>query len=212
MIKRVRDTEIMGFTLLEVLVAMAILALGLSSIFASQVGAVKTAHRARHYTVASFLARCKMGEIEELIVEEGLPAIEKKGRDACCEHAEVDGFRCEWAIERIVLPDDAMGGDEEGEDPIAALASAAGGGAAGGDAAASGAGVVDSMLTGGGGDGLADLAMSFAFPIMKPAIEEGVRRVTVEVKWGEGDSEHGFDVVQFLVAEPPPVVPTDDGS
>lgn len=42
--------------------------------------------------------------------------------------------------------------------------------------------------------------MNLAFPVLKPQIEEQVRRATVTVKWQEGDREKSFDVVHFLVS------------
>jgi hypothetical protein len=63
---------------------------------------------------------------------------------------------------------------------------------------------------GGGGDPIASMVMSFAFPIMKPIIEEQVRRVTITVMWKEGDREQSFDVVQFLVNELPYLQPVSD--
>ena len=52
--------------------------------------------------------------------------------------------------------------------------------------------------------------MGFAFPVMKPIIEEQVRRVTVAVTWKEGDKEQSFEVVQFLVNELPILPPSSD--
>ena len=103
----------LGFTLLEVMVAVLILGIALVGIFASEVGAVKTAMRSNQMTVASLLARCKMAEIEEQVMREGLPAIDDSGSDRCCEDAEVEGFTCDWRIDRVVLPDD-VGAEEEG--------------------------------------------------------------------------------------------------
>ena len=62
---------------------------------------------------------------------------------------------------------------------------------------------------GGGSDtsGLAEMAIGLAYPVLKPHIEEQVRRVNVEVFWLEGQSERSFDVVQYVVAEQPPAVP-----
>ena len=94
-----------GFTLLEVMIAVAILGLSLTAIFSSEVGAANLAARARRQNVAATLARCKMGEIEQIIAIEGLPAIEKKDTDNCCEHAPVEGFECDWLVERIILPE-----------------------------------------------------------------------------------------------------------
>lgn len=187
-----------GFTLLEVMVAVAILALGLSSIFSSEVGAMRIAGRAKNMNLGTLLARCKMGEIEEQIAREGLPAIDDSGRDECCEEAEIEGFTCHWRIERVVLPD-VPDGQEEGEQNAAQEALAGAGGVA--DLAANG---LDSAL-------LADLAMSIAFPALKTSIEEQVRRATVVVKWEEGRREAELDVVRFFVANPPSAVPATQG-
>ncbi len=65
------------------------------------------------------------------------------------------------------------------------------------------------VLSGGGGD-LSGLAMQLAYPALKPAIENQVRRATVNVKWSEGSREHGFDVVQFLVDKPGPALPEEE--
>ncbi|MGB5701571.1 MAG: hypothetical protein WBM48_02025, partial [Polyangiales bacterium] len=48
---------------------------------------------------------------------------------------------------------------------------------------------------------LTTMALEIGFPILKPFFEEQVRRATVAVRWKEGPSERGFDVVQFLVSE-----------
>ena len=180
-----------GFTLLEVMVAIAILGLSLTAIFSSQVGSARTAHRAQQMNTAALLARCKMGEVEEQILTEGLPAVDDSGRDECCEGGEREGFRCEWKIDRVVLPGEVGVGGEEGglggeEGPALAM----------GD------------FLGGGSDtsGLAEMAIGLAYPVLKPHIEEQVRRVSVEVFWSEGERERSFDVVQYVVADPPPSV------
>jgi general secretion pathway protein I len=217
-----RRPVLMGFTLLEVMVAVTILGIALVAIFSSEVGAVRNGARARRLTTATLLARCKMGEIEEMVMREGLPAVSARGVDECCEGNEVEGFECEWEIERIVLPDEIMLGPEAEEEggPIDGLLAGAGG--AEGEAApelgsmtAMGADPT-SLLTGamgGGGDPIAEMAMQFAFPVLKPAIEEQVRRATVTVRWREGSGddadEEELEVVQFLVAEQPPAALTN---
>jgi general secretion pathway protein I len=197
MTRQTRRRRHAGFTLLEVMVAVAILALSLTAIFSSQVGAMRTAARSRHVNTASLLARCKMGEVEEQIANEGLPAIDDKGRDECCEGAEIRGYRCEWNIDRVVLPGDMGGEGEEGEDGEGGLP-----GMGEGDAPALAMG----DFLGGGSDtsGLAEMAIGLAYPVLKPHIEEQVRRVTVEVFWTEGETERSFDVVQYVVGEQPP--------
>ena len=210
----------LGFTLLEVMVAVLILGIALTAIFASEVGAVKTALRSNQMTVASLLARCKMGEIEEQVMKEGLPAIDDSGNDGCCEDAEVEGFTCDWRIDRVVLPDD-IGMEEEGAEGAEGAAGAEGAGAIPGLPAGVGEdspiGVDEILAAGGGGtdDAMAEMALSIAFPILKPSIEEQVRRATVTVRWTEMNSgEHDMTVVQFLVAAPqtPAGEPATDGT
>ena len=45
------------------------------------------------------------------------------------------------------------------------------------------------------------MALELGYPILKPFLEEQVRRATVTVRWKEGPREIGFDVVQYLVSE-----------
>ena len=194
-----------GFTLLEVMIAVAILGLSLTAIFSSEVGAANVAARARRQNVAATLARCKMGEIEEVIAIEGLPAIEKKDSDTCCEHAPVEGFECDWAIERIILPelgaqsaeDDGLGSDDTVDRRLTEAY----------DEVNSETTTTQELMSGDGG-GLASLALQLGFPILKPFLEEQVRRATVSVRWKEGSKERGFDVIQYLVSDQP--APVDE--
>lgn len=198
-----------GFTLLEVMVAIAILAMSLTAIFASEAGAIKMAHRARKMGIAALLVRCKMGEIEEQVAAEGLPALDDSDSDACCEGAEVDGFSCDWEIAPIVLPD-GMFGSEDGE-----LAEDSEGGGEDKKALspaermkeeASGLDAT-SVLSGSGTGGLASAALGLVFPVLKPSFEQQIRRATVTVHWKEGDVEHSFDVTQYMVSDQPIVDP-----
>lgn len=189
-----------GFTLLEVMIAIAILGLSLTAIFSSEVGAANVGQRARRQNVAATLARCKMGEIEQVVAIEGLPVLEKKDTDNCCEHAPVEGFECEWIIERIILPEFGTGdegeNDEEGDsrnrsreqlnetyEELNAQAA-----------------TPEEVMAGEAGN-LAMLALQIGFPILKPFLEEQVRRATVSVRWKEGEKDRGFDVIQYLVSE-----------
>jgi general secretion pathway protein I len=194
-----------GFTLLEVMIAVAILGLSLTAIFSSEVGAANVAARARRQNVAATLARCKMGEIEEVVAIEGLPALEKKDTDSCCEHAPVEGFECEWLVERIILPElGAQDDEDEDEDPRDAsnrlLTEAS-------EEVDSQGGTPQEVIAGQAGN-LATLALQLGFPILKPFLEEQVRRATVTVRWKEGPKERGFDVTQYLVSDQP--APVDD--
>ena len=229
-----------GFTLLEVMVAVAILSVGLTAIFTSEAGAIKVSTRARRTNVAVLLARCKLGEIEEKVLKDAaLPAVSADEEDDCCDGLEQEGFRCAWKMERIVLPDTTQ---DSGDNPLSKKMGSKAGGAGGGPGGAGGgldplglagggAGAppiggatpsipgmpgapgaggnptdqVSSFLetggSGSGGGGLADMAMQLVYPVIKPSIEEQVRRVTVTVKWREGSGEKDISVVQYFVGD-----------
>ena len=53
-----------GFTLLEVMIAVAILAIGLVAVFQMQSQSISMASEARFRTTASFLAQGKMADVE----------------------------------------------------------------------------------------------------------------------------------------------------
>lgn len=61
---RMMRTYEKGFTLLEVMVAMAILAIALVAVFQSQSQSISMAGNARFLTTASLLAQSKMAEME----------------------------------------------------------------------------------------------------------------------------------------------------
>jgi general secretion pathway protein I len=189
-----------GFTLLEVMIAVAILGLSLTAIFSSEVGAANVAARARRQNVAVTLARCKMGEIEQVVQIEGLPAIEKKDSDNCCEHAPVDGFECDWIVERIILPELGSQGDEDDgtsdKDKSSQRLTEAY------DEVNSQGGTPQEVIAGQAGN-LTTMALQIGFPILKPFLEEQVRRAKVTVRWDEGPTQRGFDVIQYLVSEQP---------
>lgn len=198
-----------AFTLLEVMMAIAILAMCLTAIYSSEGGAVRMAGRSRRLGIATLLARCKMGEIEEQVAEEGLPALFDSGSDECCEEGEVDGYTCKWEIVPIVLPE-TMFAPEDG----ASGNGAGGGGASMLDQLAANkeqGGSLDpaTVLAGGGAEGLASMALGFVFPILKPAFEQQIRRATVVVEWHEGDSLHDLDVTQYMVSPTPITLPTE---
>jgi general secretion pathway protein I len=209
-----------GFTLIEVMVAVAILAMSLTAIFSSEAGAAKVAHRSRKMGLAALAARCKMNEIEEQIASEGLPALFDSGSDACCEEAPTEGVTCDWEIELVTLPDtmfapeepepESPSGSDKSDDP--------------GDKTSdkpptdpsdkTQKGASDPMmalrdvdpeeaLAGGGLGGMAAMALGYAYPVLKPAFEAQIRRATVTVHWREGSRDHSFDVTQYVVAERP---------
>ena len=64
-----------GFTLLEVMIAMAIIAIALVAVFGSQSQSLSLANEAKFSTTAALLAQSKMAEIETLNPRIWFPAL-----------------------------------------------------------------------------------------------------------------------------------------
>jgi prepilin-type N-terminal cleavage/methylation domain-containing protein len=164
------DRRTAGFTLLEVMLAVAIMAISLAAIFSAEAGSVKMAHRARKLSFATLLARCKMGELEEDIMKKGLPASPLTDDDDCCKDAPIEGFKCKTEIVPIVLPDTMFKGDDEEENGKGKKPGSTGSGSSPGTPSASSGGSdkkgglsgllgAASGLLGGGKDGDVDKAL-----------------------------------------------------
>jgi general secretion pathway protein I len=171
-----------GFTLLEVMVAVAILGVSLASLFSAQTGTVGATQYIKHVAVASELARCRMSEIELEVLRDGfeIAEFEDWADGPCCELRDErvrlpgdDPFRCRWRFETVTLP---SVGDAQ---------TAAGDAAMEGDTeAAAGAmsmGILGPLL-----------------PVVQQLLEQAIRRATVQVLWDDGERERSVQVVQYL--------------
>ena len=166
-----------GFTLLEVMVALAILALSLVVLVGIATDNVRNTHHAKMTTVATFLARAKMAELEDLVLEEGFVDSdqEEEGDFADDERPE---FRWKTFIQKMELPADlaqqtqdmtAQATEANSDNPLAAMAGFMGG------------------------------FMTTLIEPIRVGLEEAVRRVTVQVYWDEvGRPQQTFEVVTFM--------------
>ena len=211
-----------GFTLLEVLVALAILGLGLVVILSSQAGLFSSASRGEHLTVASNLLRCKMSEIELDLAMKGFSLTDEHDEGDCCDD-ENEGYTCSWKIERVELPplpepkgDDAPPAGSaglKGPGDLALATPPSGGPGAGGPfgalmgiQATQGASLGDKATPGSvmeqlgstGTSGREGMVMGLVYPSLKPMLEASIRRVTVTVKWREGQRDRDLEATQFL--------------
>jgi general secretion pathway protein I len=94
-----------GFTLLEVLVAVAILGLGLTAILSAQTGLFASSSYAERVSFASGLARCKLSELEiKLEKERSYPLTDITDEGNCCADDSYGGFKCKWKTEKVELP------------------------------------------------------------------------------------------------------------
>jgi general secretion pathway protein I len=210
-----------GFSLLEVLMAVALFGAVVTIILSAQAGLVGRNKTAANMSQAIELGRCRMSELEEKQLKLGFPEIEEKDSNPiCCSDKEVSGFSCEWQVERITLPQQTtLGGD-------AGLGSLLGGGL-GLDAGIpsiptpatlgtvlsnpmGGAGLdfdaglqnigqsLQQSFGGAGASGLLSMVFSMVYPSLKPVLESGIRRITVVVRWKEGVADRDFTLVQYV--------------
>jgi len=199
-----------GFTLLEVLVAIAILGLGLTVILGSQVGLFTNASRGQHLTVATNLARCKMSEIELQLLKLGYQLTDVTDDGPCCGDDDGnEGYRCSWKIERVKLPELPLNGGADGGvgpagdggldlGPIALLA---GLNQPGGKSIGDKASPTDLATTLGNAPspmGLAPMMMSMVYPTLKPMLEASIRKVSVTVTYKEGKFERELLVTEYV--------------
>jgi general secretion pathway protein I len=192
-----------AFTLLEVLVAIAILGLGLTVILSSQTGLFSSASRGEHLTAAGNLLRCKMSELELELEQKGFNLTDENDEGPCCDDEE--NYTCSWKIERVELPPlpEASGDADAGVDdpgaagPLGAIANiSASQGTSLGDKATPGS--VMEQLGSTGTSGMEGMVMGFVYPSLKPMLEASIRRVTVKVMWKEGQRDRELEATQFL--------------
>lgn len=201
-----------GFTLLEVMVAVAILGLGLTAILSAQAGAVSGATHARHMSLAVGLARCKMTEIEEQLFRDGFQELDQSETGPCCEGDETPNIGCAWSIEKPEMPEPEYGDSDLDTD----LGSGSLGALGLLDRQGKGEQVFDSDATvhdvaetlagendlaavaSEGMGGIASMVMGMVYPDLQALFEASTRRVTVVLTWTEGSREYNIELVQWI--------------
>ncbi|HZI09266.1 MAG TPA: prepilin-type N-terminal cleavage/methylation domain-containing protein [Myxococcus sp.] len=193
-----------GFTLLEVVVALSILALALMAIFDLNSGAVANHVYTKRLTVASLLARSKMTDVEQKLYDEGFSNDDDEDSG---DFSEEGWPQFKWRARIIapktegVTPDQLIGAifnlpmGGGGDDPMGGLASMFGGGGGGdskGGAAAAG-----------GASPMGGMAMGMAQPMFTQMVQEitqTVREVHLTVFWQEGTQVESIDLVTHVVS------------
>jgi len=164
-----------GFTLLEVMAAVAILALTLVVLLSVITNNMRATAHARMLTTATFLARGKIVSLEDTLIEKGFQDLDEDDDGNFADQ----GFReYSWttSIEKIQLPTDmaqtaqqAAGAESQKKDPMQALTGMVGG-----------------------------LMGMFIEPV-RIGLQESVRRITVRVFWNERKRpEQSIEVVTYV--------------
>src|SRR5262245_10997142 len=98
-----------GFTLVEVMVSVAVLGLGLTAILSAQAGAFANSAHARNISVATGLLRCKMTELEEHLLHDGFSELDEVDSGPCCDEQDTPNMQCSWKIEKPQFPEPKYG-------------------------------------------------------------------------------------------------------
>jgi general secretion pathway protein I len=200
-----------------VLVAVAILGLGLTAILSAQFSAVSGTAHARHMSVATGLARCKMTEIEQQLAVDGFPEVDLEDSGPCCEGDTTPNISCAWAVTRPTLPEADYGKlDLDTDLEGSALGKLAGNGDSNTPLASGDIGSVANELAGGlGGDGdigaalaggvggIAGMVMSIVYPDLKNMFEASTRKITLVLTWTEGNRTYDIELVQWVTKPQP---------
>lgn len=164
-----------GFTLLEVMAAVAILALTLVVLLDVITNNIRATTHAQMTTTATLLARGKIVQLEDTILQKGFQDLNQTAQGTFADDGAPD-FSWESMIEKIELPTDAVqkaqqeaGNLTQKKDPMQALT-----------------GMVGGLMSG------------FLEPI-RVGLQESVRRVTVRVFWNErGRPQQSLEVVTYV--------------
>ncbi|MFH0902634.1 MAG: prepilin-type N-terminal cleavage/methylation domain-containing protein [Pseudomonadota bacterium] len=178
-----------GFTLLEVMLALAILLGGLVMLVTTTHDNIRATNRAKYLTVATNLARTRMLDIEEELLHNGFQETDETMEGDFSE----EGYRkLDWSavIEKVELPDpgklqaafsdepNSGSGSSNGEDGSGAgLASILGDN----QSSASGAALILSQFT-----------------VVKEILENAIRKVTLTIRWKMGRTEDSLTVVCYF--------------
>lgn len=174
-----------GFTVIEVMVAVLLLAISVASIFGAQFTAVATADYSQYMTQAVQLARCRMNEIElQFQIDDGFEEGDVTGGGLCCEivdgETDIEPFECSWEIKMIEFPD------------VTQMLTAA----------EPDGGLMDDTLGGGIDDMVDDFdamgMVSAVAPMITELLRAAIRKVTVKVEWDQGSKHREIAVVQYV--------------
>lgn len=191
-----------GFTLLEVMIGLALLGLGLVVLIKSTTGNIKAAKRAQMMGVATDLSRGKMYDIEEKLLKDGFTETDQSEDDETFDEEGWPEIKYAFKVEQVELPS---------LDQLQGLVGAGSGSGAGSDGDASGAlentalfGALANFggpLAAGGGDIDAAQGASFiqgAYPIVQEGLKASIRKVTLTVKFDVLGEENELQTVAFF--------------
>jgi len=178
-----------GFSLLEVMVAVSILAVALVWLVEATSRAIVAENHAKLVSTATFLARGRLVELEDDLQEKGFTD-DSFAKETSGDFEDKGFKRFKWTtvIDKIELPntDQVQTLVSKGLEasPLGALA--------GQTPPSSSSSSTTSPLSG------STAMLASQFGIVKTVLEESIRRARVRITWYEGRSEQNVELVEYL--------------
>jgi general secretion pathway protein I len=224
---RTRRTARSGFTLLEVMIALALLGLGLTVLIKSAAGNIFNSQQAHMIGVVTDLARAKMYDLEDKQIKDGFTDTEQHEDDQTFSDEGWPSIHYSYKVELVELPSyDNLQAIMQGKGSGSSSSSGSGGGGSGGSGeGGGGGGFQDSLMGGllsqfggglggaggmpgmgaGSGKGSGDIASALGgsfvqtyYTMFQQILKESVRKVTLTVSWQVMGSDRDMKVVSFI--------------
>ncbi len=186
-----------GFTLLEVMVSLSILALAMVTIAGINATAFESSNYAKFVTVATLLARGKMIDVEEQLRKDGFGDLDKEYSgdfseeghpgikwQAACREVEVDVNQLLSGLFGGEVQADALPGQVQ--DLLGAMS-----GKGSDELVDSVAGSDLSKVLGGGG-------LEMILKQVGETLSKSIREITLEVTWKDGEYQESVKFVQYV--------------
>jgi general secretion pathway protein I len=205
-----------GFTLMEVMVALAILGFGLVVLIKSTANNIHAAEQAHMMGIATDLARGKMYDVEEMLLKDGFTDTDQSQTDP--KPFDEEGWPniyYSYKVDQVELPDfDQLQAMAQGKanamagSGSAAAALAAGSGLGSGLGSDEVSGFQNSMLggmlgmfgggTGGVTGGQAGALIQSQYSMFQQILKVSVRKVTLTVTWKVMGNDNSMKVVCYF--------------
>lgn len=170
-----------GFTLLEVMIAMAVLAVSMTSLMTSQMQNLQATRQAQQLTSIAFLAQYQIIETEYVVRKEGGWVLEDKKYEGYFADQGWPDVKYQCIVDFLTIPDYSKLRAAKDDSKRAAK-----------DAAGDGS----SMYYQNAGD-KAFTALGLVWPVVKQAIERSIRKVKCTIYWKEGNLPKEYSIYTF---------------
>lgn len=191
-----------GFTLLEVMVALALLAASLMALSDLTGNALRNHVYARDLSAATLLARGKMAELTQKYEDQGFKDFDEEEHGDFADEGRAD---VRWRLQ-LVRPDAELSADQlmamlsgAGGDPQQLISAVMGGAGLAGAAGSSTSGAQGGTTTTNPMAGVMAGILQSRLTAFGEAIKRSFREMRLSVAWRDGAQDRGFTVVTHLL-------------